>query len=76
MMPYALSFGAEESWAISFLTLDVPDPDWYSDDIEGHAFSNIREELTTIDYARDIRSFMRTIENAYNDMNRRSARTK
>jgi hypothetical protein len=70
MLPYALAFGAEESWAISFLTLDVPEPDWYSDDIEGHAFSNLRNDTTLIDYARDLRSFMRTIENAYNDMYR------
>ena len=62
MMIYALAFGAEESWAISFLTLDVPEPDWYTDDIEGHAFTNLREEPTTIDYARDIRSFIRTFE--------------
>ncbi|MBQ3291588.1 MAG: DUF2207 domain-containing protein [Mogibacterium sp.] len=70
MMLYALTFGAEESWAISFLTLDVPEPDWYSDDIEGHAFSNLRVKPTTIDYARDLRSFARTIETAYTDMNR------
>ena len=72
MLPYALAFGAEEAWAISFLTLEVPEPEWYSDDIEGHAFSNLRERTTTIDYARDIRSFVRTIENAYNDMYRYS----
>ncbi len=70
MLPYALAFGAEESWAISFLTLDVPEPEWYSDDIEGHAFSNLRNDTTLIDYARDLRSFIRTIENAYNDMYR------
>ena len=63
MLLYALAFGAEEAWAISFLTLDVPDPEWYSDDIEGHAFSNLRVKPTTIDYARDLRSFIRTFEN-------------
>ena len=63
MMLYALTFGAEEAWAISFLTLDVPEPDWYSDDIEGHAFSNLRVAPTTIDYARDLRSFIRTFDN-------------
>ena len=63
MMLYALAFGAEESWAISFLTLEVPEPEWYSDDIEGHAFSNLRGTPTTIDYARDFRSFIRTFEN-------------
>jgi hypothetical protein len=74
MMIYALTFGAEESWAISFLTLDVPDPDWYTDDIEGHAFSNLREKPTTVDYARDIRSFVRIVEGAYEDMLRRRHR--
>lgn len=63
MMLYALAFGSEESWAISFLTLDVPEPEWYSDDIEGHAFSNLRVAPTTIDYARDLRSFIRTFDN-------------
>ena len=63
MMLYALAFGAEESWAISFLTLEVPEPEWYIDDIEGHAFSNLRGTPTTIDYARDFRSFIRTFEN-------------
>jgi hypothetical protein len=75
MLLYALAFGAEEAWAISFLTLDVPEPDWYSDDIEGHAFSNLKEQLTTIDCARDLRSFMRTIENAYSDMHRHTRRS-
>jgi len=63
MMLYALAFGAEEAWAISFLTLEVPEPEWYSDDIEGQAFSNLRGKPTTIDYARDLRSFIRTFEN-------------
>lgn len=63
MMLYALAFGAEESWAISFLTLEVPEPEWYQDDIEGQAFSNLRGTPTTIDYARDFRSFIRTFEN-------------
>jgi len=76
MLTYALALGAEEAWAISFLTLDVPEPDWYSDDIEGHAFSNLREQATTIDYARDLRSFIRTIENAFSDMERRRIRKK
>ena len=74
MMIYALTFGSEESWAISFLTLDVPEPEWYSDEIEGHAFSNLRETPTTVDYARDIRSFVRIIEGAYEDMQRRKHR--
>ena len=71
MLLYALTFGAEESWAVSFLTLDVPEPEWYSDDIEGHAFSNLKEKPETVDYARDIRSFVRTIEGAYEEMQRR-----
>ncbi len=74
MMIYALTFGAEESWAISFLTLDVPAPEWYSDDTEGHAFSNLREEPTTVDYARDIRSFVRIVEGGYEEMQRRVRR--
>lgn len=76
MMIYALAFGGEESWAISFLTLDVPEPEWYSDDIEGHAYSNLRAETTTIDYARDLRSFVRTITTAYSGMQRNDGRRK
>ena len=74
MLQYALATGAEESWAISFLTLDVPEPKWYSDDIEGHAYSNLRDQLTTVDYARDLKSFMRTIETAFADLLRRRRR--
>lgn len=74
MLQYALVFGAEESWAISFLRLNVDEPDWYSDDIEGHAFSNIREGMTTVDYAKDIKTFIRTIETAFADLMRRRRR--
>lgn len=74
MMIYALAFGAEEAWAISFLTLDVPEPEFYSDEIEGHAFSNLRGQATTVDHARDLRAFIRTLENAYNDMERHAGR--
>ena len=74
MLIYALAFGAEEAWAISFLTLDVPDPEFYSDEIEGHAFSNLRGQSATVDHARDLRAFVRTLENAYNGMERHAGR--
>lgn len=74
MLQYALTSGAEESWASYFLSLDVPEPDWYSDDTEGHAFSKLRDELTTIDYAKDLKTFMRTIEAAFEDLMRRRRR--
>ena len=74
MLQYALTSGAEESWASYFLSLDVPEPDWYSDDTEGHAFSKVRDELTTIDYAKDLKTFMRTIEAAFEDLMRRRRR--
>ena len=74
MMPYAIMFGASDAWAISFLTLDVEEPDWYSDDIEGHAFSNLRGEMTTVEYANDISAFCRTMENALNDWIRKHRR--
>lgn len=70
MLIYALSIGAEESWAISFITLNVQPPDWFSDDVEGQAFSNIKTEPTTIDYARDLRSFVSTVVSGYQAMNR------
>lgn len=64
IVPYALLFNGLESWAITFLSLNVPDPEWYSDDIEGNAISNLRTDTaTTVDYARDIKAFARTIEN-------------
>ena len=74
MLEYALAMGAEESWAISFLTLNVPEPKWYSDDIEGHAYSNLREKVTTLDYARDLKTFLRTIETAFHELERRKHR--
>ena len=74
MLQYALAFGAEESWAISFLTLNVPAPNWFSHDVEGYAYSNIREDESTLDYARDLKTFMRTIENAFADLMRHKRR--
>ena len=74
MMIYALAVGAEESWAISFLTLEVEDPKWFTNEIEGEAFANLNFKKETVDYARDIKSFVRTVENAYNDMKRRNKR--
>ena len=74
MLIYALAYGAEESWAISFLTLDVKEPEWFTDDIEGEAFSNLKLKKETVDYARDIKSFVRTVEKAYNDMMRHNSK--
>lgn len=65
MFPYALIFSALEAWAKTFSHFDVKAPEWYSDDIEGHAESILRENPTSIDYARDIRSFARTMEDSY-----------
>ena len=66
LVPYALTFSGLETWAISFLTLNVPEPEWYDEDIEGHAITNLnKEEKTVVDYARDFKAFARTIENAY-----------
>ena len=72
IMPYALLFSGLETWAISFLSLNVPAPEWYSDDIEGNAISNLRTETeTVVDYARDIKTFVRTIDDAYHARNKR-----
>lgn len=72
IMPYALLFSGLETWAISFLSLPVPAPEWYSDDIEGNAISNLRtEKETVVDYARDIKAFVRTIDDAYHARNKR-----
>ena len=71
IVPYALTFNGLESWAISFLTLNVPDPDWFEEDIEGNAFTNLnKEEKVVVDYARDIKAFARTIEIVCNSMDR------
>ena len=76
MLIYALAYGAEESWAISFLTLEVEEPKWFTNEIEGEAFANLNFKKETVDYARDIKSFVRTVENAYNDMKRRNRKYK
>ena len=65
IVPYAYLFNGLDAWAISFLTLNVPEPEWYSDDIEGHAITNLRKQISVVDYARDIKAFGRTVESAY-----------
>lgn len=71
MMPYAIRFGGASSWAISFLSLNVPEPEWYKDDREEGGFSILKDKPTTIDYAQNIVTFCRTIKDAYHNMDRR-----
>lgn len=83
VLPYALMFNGLETWAIAFIHIEatdselkVPEPDWFIDEIEGHAITNlVKEEKTVLDYAKDIKSFARTIENAYHS-NRNQGRIK
>lgn len=70
IVPYALLFKGLNAWAISFLTLRVKAPEWYSDDIEGHAGSTNIGVKTSVDYARDITTFYRTMIEAYRAMER------
>lgn len=66
IVPYAFLFNGLESWAITFRTLNISKPEWYSEDMEGSAITNLRMETSTVvDYARDIKAFARTIEDAY-----------
>lgn len=74
MFPYALIFSGLETWAKTFKYLDVDAPEWFSDDVEGHAESTLRSRPTSIDYAKDIKSFARTMEDSYNAMIRHHRR--
>lgn len=71
MIPYAYLFSGLETWAKSFRWLGVSDPEWYSDDIEGHALTHTRHKQTTIDVARSIKSFCRTLETGFDSIYRR-----
>ncbi len=74
MFPYAFVFSGLETWAKTFRWLNVPEPKWYSDDIEGHADRNLNRKLSSIDYARFIKAFTRTMEDSYNAMIRHNRR--
>ena len=71
IVPYAFLFNGLESWGITFRPLNISRPEWYSEDMEGSAITNLRmETATVVDYARDIKAFARTIEDAYHARDR------
>lgn len=70
MVPYAYLFQGLESWARTFRWMGVPDPVWYTDDIEGHAITHAKHKDTTFDHAKSIKSFCRTLESGYVSMQR------
>ena len=74
MLPYAFIFLGMESWAKAFTWLDVPAPEWYSNDMEGYAVANLNRTPTAVDYARNVKSFARTMEDSYNAMIRHHRR--
>ncbi len=71
MMPYAILFGGSSSWAISFLRMNLPEPEWYKDEREEGGFTVTNTKPTTVEYAQDIVTFCRTIEDAYHNMKKR-----
>ena len=76
LMPYALQFQALETWAKAFRGIHIQSPDWYVDDIEGHAEANLRGRMSTLDYAKDVKFFARTIEDEYETLIKRYHRSK
>ena len=70
MVPYAYLFQGLESWARTFRWMDVADPVWYTEDIEGHAIAYAKHKNTTFDNAKAIKSFCRTLESGYISMQR------
>lgn len=70
MVPYAYLFQGLESWARTFRWMDVADPVWYTEDIEGHAIAYAKHKNTTFDNAKSIKSFCRTLESGYVSMQR------
>ncbi|HHW95348.1 MAG TPA: DUF2207 domain-containing protein [Mogibacterium sp.] len=71
MMPYAIMFGGASSWAISFLRMNLSEPEWYKNDREEGGFTAVKVKPTTVDYAQNIVTFCRTIEDAYRNMDRK-----
>ena len=71
LVPYALEFSSLETWAKAFRGIHIDPPNWYIDEIEGHAESNLNKRMSTLDYARNIKYFVRTIEDEYDNMIRR-----
>lgn len=68
MIPYTVNFENTETWAISFVTLDVRPPEWYSNDIEGFTHSGIQDRESIVGIARDIVKFCRLTKNAYHEV--------
>lgn len=72
VLPYAFIFSMMEKWSKKFRWMQIPEPDWFSDDISGHAITNEMRARTTIDYAAEVNTFARTIISEYRAMRSRS----
>lgn len=70
MVPYSYLFHGLEVWAKTFRWMDLPELEWYSDDIEGHAITHGAHKQTTIDVAKSMKSFCRTLEIGLDSMHR------
>ena len=68
MLPYAFQFSLIDKWAKKFRWLHVKPAAWYSDEIQGHAFTRGNRPSTTIEIAREMNTFARTIESEYQTM--------
>lgn len=66
MLPYALLFSMEESWARKFRWIGSKGAEFYEETESGNAMSNLhRENQTTEIIARSLKTFCRTIEGDY-----------
>ena len=72
MMPFAFQFSLMDKWAKKFRWLGVRPAKWYVDEVVGRTVTrNVNRDYTTIEVAREINTFARTIESEYNAMERK-----
>lgn len=74
VMPYAFIFSMMEKWSKKFRWMQIKEPDWFSDDISGHAITKAMRPRTTVDYATEVNTFARTIISEYRTIRSRARR--
>ncbi|MBQ6621227.1 MAG: DUF2207 domain-containing protein [Mogibacterium sp.] len=70
LQAYALLFSIEEVWGQKFRWLRAASPYYYEEEIEGSALSRSTSEKSMAVIARELRTFIRTLEGDYHRMSR------
>lgn len=65
VMPYAYLFAELPKWSRTFMWLRIKPPEWFTNDITGHAVPQGQNEYSVTKVAEELDAFARTLESEY-----------